>query len=63
MVAHRLAVAQRQRAFANWDPSYPGEKISFYEEFVARHAPIQVSWLQQAHHGDPREQLFKERSA
>lgn len=55
MVAHRLAVAQRQRAFANWDPSYPGEKISFYEEFVARHAPIQVSWLQQAHHGAGRD--------
>ncbi|KAL1647716.1 hypothetical protein SLS58_002517 [Diplodia intermedia] len=51
MVAHRLAVAQRERAFASWDPSYPGEKISFYEEFIARHAPVQMSWLQQAHNG------------
>ncbi|KAK0653970.1 hypothetical protein DIS24_g5616 [Lasiodiplodia hormozganensis] len=54
MAAHRLAAAQRQRAFANWDPSYPGESISFYEEFIARHAPVQMSWLQQAY-GDDRE--------
>ncbi|EKG18164.1 hypothetical protein MPH_04553 [Macrophomina phaseolina MS6] len=51
LAAHKLVVAQRQRAFANWDPSYPGEKISFYEEFIARHAPVQVSWVQQAYNG------------
>lgn len=57
MVAHRLAVVQRQRAFANWDPSYPGEKISFYEEFIARHAPVHVSWVQQTYSrvGDDKE--------
>lgn len=52
MVAQRLAISQRQRAFANWDPSYPGEKISFYEEYIARHAPIQMSWLQQAYNDE-----------
>jgi hypothetical protein len=29
----------------NWDPSYPGEKLNFYEEYISRHAPIQISWL------------------
>ena len=35
----------RARAFANWDPSYRSEQPSYYEEFIHRHAPINVGWL------------------
>ncbi|KAL8839381.1 MAG: hypothetical protein Q9170_001775 [Blastenia crenularia] len=40
----------RSRAVANWDPSYTSEKIDWYEEYIARHAPISLSWLQQPTH-------------
>ncbi|KXT00297.1 hypothetical protein AC578_6475 [Pseudocercospora eumusae] len=36
---------QRQRAFANWEPGYPTERIDYYEEFIHRHAPIDVAWI------------------
>jgi hypothetical protein len=32
---------------ANWDPSYPNEKVNWYEEYIARNAPIKIGWLQQ----------------
>jgi hypothetical protein len=38
---------ERTRLVANWDPSYPSEKIDWYAEFIQRSAPISVSWLQQ----------------
>ncbi|KAL8811664.1 MAG: hypothetical protein Q9200_001600, partial [Gallowayella weberi] len=34
------------RTVANWDPSYTNEKVDWYEEYIARHAPISMSWLQ-----------------
>ncbi|KAK6428772.1 hypothetical protein LTR95_015083 [Oleoguttula sp. CCFEE 5521] len=36
---------QWQRALANWEPGYPGERIDYYEEFVQRHADINVDWI------------------
>ncbi|KAM7200456.1 hypothetical protein V8F33_003902 [Rhypophila sp. PSN 637] len=36
---------ERTRIMANWDPGFPGEKISWYEEYIQRHAPIAVNWL------------------
>ncbi|MCJ1245944.1 hypothetical protein MMC30_003148 [Trapelia coarctata] len=38
---------ERVRAMANWDPSYPGERVDWYGEYIARHAPLSMSWLQQ----------------
>lgn len=38
---------ERIRIMANWDPSYPSEKVNWYDEYIARHAPISTSWLQQ----------------
>ncbi|MCJ1350228.1 MAG: hypothetical protein MMC33_000209 [Icmadophila ericetorum] len=38
---------ERIRGLANWDPSYPTEKVDWYGEYIARHAPLSVSWLQQ----------------
>ena len=37
----------RIRAMANWDPSYSSEKVDWYGEYIARHAPVSISWLQQ----------------
>ncbi|KAL8944117.1 MAG: hypothetical protein Q9211_000708 [Gyalolechia sp. 1 TL-2023] len=39
--------SERSRAFANWDLTYTDEKVDWYEEYLARHAPISMSWLQQ----------------
>lgn len=41
------AHSERIRGLANWDPSYPTEKVDWYGEYIARHAPLSVSWLQQ----------------
>lgn len=35
------------RPIADWDPSYSNEEIDWYGEYVSRHAPISMSWLQQ----------------
>lgn len=35
----------RFRASANWDPSYPHEHADYYDEYIRRHAPINVGWL------------------
>lgn len=40
-------LSRRRRSVANWDPSYPSEKVNWYEEYIARHAPLSISWLQQ----------------
>lgn len=39
--------SKRLRALANWDPSYPKETVDWYGEYIARHGPISMSWLQQ----------------
>ncbi|KAI7567985.1 hypothetical protein KC317_g4597, partial [Hortaea werneckii] len=39
------AKAQHQRAFANWEPAFPDERLDYYDEFIRRHAPIRVGWL------------------
>ncbi|KAK3987047.1 hypothetical protein QBC44DRAFT_246778 [Cladorrhinum sp. PSN332] len=31
---------------ANWDPIFPGEKVSWYNEYIQRHGPAQINWLQ-----------------
>lgn len=38
---------ERVRMVANWDPSYPGENVNWYDEYIQRAAPISVNWLQQ----------------
>ncbi|KAE8355405.1 hypothetical protein BDV28DRAFT_129064 [Aspergillus coremiiformis] len=38
---------KRSRAAATWDPSYEGEDIDWYSEYIARNGPISFSWLQQ----------------
>lgn len=39
--------ATRQRAMANWEPSYPDERVDYYQAYIHRHAPIApIGWLQ-----------------
>jgi hypothetical protein len=32
---------------ANWDPTYPGESVVWFNEYVQRYAPATTNWLQQ----------------
>lgn len=36
---------QRNRALANWEPGYPSEDIDYYEEYIHRHADVNVDWI------------------
>ncbi|KAM5355513.1 hypothetical protein ACJ41O_002159 [Fusarium nematophilum] len=31
---------------ANWDPAFPGERVSWYDEYIQRHGPTCVNWLE-----------------
>ncbi len=39
---------RRQLLVANWDPSYPEEKVNWYQDFIQRHAEQKISWFQEA---------------
>ena len=45
--ASKEAKAATARAMASWDPTYPDEKVDWYGEYIARHAPLSMSWLEQ----------------
>lgn len=51
---------RRAALLSNWDPTYPGEKVNFYREFVQRHAPHSISWFQDAKHGHRDDNLHRE---
>ena len=51
---------RRAALLANWDPTYPSEKVDFYQEFIQRHAPHSVSWFQDAKHGHRDDNLHHE---
>ncbi|KAA8649731.1 hypothetical protein EYZ11_009636 [Aspergillus tanneri] len=38
--------AERSRAAAVWDPSYEGENVDWYSEYIARNGPISFNWIQ-----------------
>ncbi|KAI5287748.1 hypothetical protein KEM54_005772, partial [Ascosphaera aggregata] len=46
-VAYRDCQPQRSASYlaAQWDPSYEGEEVDWYTEYVTRNAPISVEWL------------------
>lgn len=46
---------RRAALLNNWDPSGLEEKVNWYQEFVQRHAPQQLSWFQDAGHDDKDE--------
>lgn len=37
---------ERARIMANWDPCFPSEPVSWYDEYLLRHGPIVVNWMQ-----------------
>ncbi|KAF1835296.1 F-box domain-containing protein [Decorospora gaudefroyi] len=39
---------RKQALIANWDPSYPDEKVNWYQDFIQRHAEQKISWFQEA---------------
>lgn len=39
------------QSYVNWDPSYRSEKINWYDEYIARHAKLSTSWLEQPSDG------------
>lgn len=41
-----FSARKRSRAAATWDPSFEGEDVDWYSEYIARHGPISFSWLQ-----------------
>lgn len=43
----RSMVNERVRVMANWDPGYELENVDYYSEYIQRHGPISVGWLQQ----------------
>lgn len=43
---------EQMRIMANWDPCFPTERVSWYEEYIQRHAPVAINWLPLPHaHG------------
>ncbi|KAL2063329.1 hypothetical protein VTL71DRAFT_5134 [Oculimacula yallundae] len=51
---------ERIRILANWDPSYPREKVNWYDEYIARNAPISTSWLQQPRNRESNDNEYLE---
>jgi len=51
---------EKIRIMANWDPSYPDEKVQWYDEYIARNGPISTSWLQQPRNRDSPEHEYLE---
>ena len=44
---------RRFQDLANWDPSFPGETVSWYDEYIQRAGPTSVNWLQAPRFRDP----------
>ncbi|KAJ5823562.1 hypothetical protein N7447_005902 [Penicillium robsamsonii] len=42
-----LSASERVRAAAEWDSSAEGEHVDWYSEYIARHGPISLSWVEQ----------------
>jgi hypothetical protein len=43
----KSAEQERIRITANWDPTFPGERVNWYDEYIQRNGPIAVSWFEQ----------------
>ena len=40
---------ERVRIMANWDPGFPSERVLWYDEYIQRHGPVAVNWMQCAY--------------
>ncbi|KAF7522061.1 hypothetical protein PCG10_007685 [Penicillium crustosum] len=41
-----LSRSEKARAAAEWDSSATGEHVDWYSEYIARHGPISLSWVE-----------------
>lgn len=46
MQVQRNLGRRKQVLVANWDPSYPGEKVNWYRDFIQRHAEQRIGWFE-----------------
>ncbi|KAK2590128.1 hypothetical protein QQS21_012196 [Conoideocrella luteorostrata] len=44
--SHSSVRQREQQDEANWDPAFPGEQVSWYDEYIQRHASTSVNWLE-----------------
>ncbi|SPO07668.1 uncharacterized protein DNG_10363 [Cephalotrichum gorgonifer] len=44
-----IRAISRKHLRANWDPSYPGERISWYDEYIHRYGPVTTNWFESPH--------------
>ncbi|KAG0652005.1 hypothetical protein D0Z07_0925 [Hyphodiscus hymeniophilus] len=51
---------EKIRIMANWDPSYPNEKVQWYDEYIARNAPISIGWMQQPQNKESAQREYLE---
>ncbi|KAJ5606515.1 hypothetical protein N7510_009296 [Penicillium lagena] len=42
-----MSLGEKARAAMEWDSSAEGEDIDWYSEYIARHGPISLTWVQQ----------------
>ncbi|KAK3498548.1 hypothetical protein B0T13DRAFT_398902 [Neurospora crassa] len=52
---------EQMRIMANWDPCFPTERVSWYEEYIQRHAPVVINWLPLPHVNGPKSEYVEAR--
>lgn len=52
LLSSREKGREHVRITANWDPTFPNEKINWYDEYIQRNAPIATSWFEHPHTRD-----------
>lgn len=58
---NRLRAISKKQVEANWDPSYPEERVSWYDEYIQRYGPVATNWFQSPYMGgDPAKGLLNE---
>lgn len=55
------SLSDRARAASEWDSSALGEHVDWYSEYIARHGPMSLSWVEQPFHkgGGRKRQPFE----
>ena len=51
---------EKIRLRANWDPSFLDEKVNWYDEYIARNAPISTSWFEQPRNRESTQKEYLE---
>ncbi|KAJ5225769.1 hypothetical protein N7468_006994 [Penicillium chermesinum] len=58
--AHGLSLSEKARAASDWDSSFEGEHVDWYSEYIARHGPMSLSWVQQPTFAEEGSQLCQQ---